>query len=482
MAALLTIIVLCLGLGFTILADLIKPSRERSYRLTLLTLTLAFVASILELSNPGVQVAVALKLVLSFDTIAASFSALTIFLSFIAAGFSRQSFEEEEKASGEYYSLILAATLGGVLVAHSTELITFFISFELLSIPLYILAGFRRYQQKSAEAGLKYFLSGALSSAIFLFGASWFYGACGSTSFSSIAFGMQKHAQPLIIALLMILVAFFFKVAAAPFHMWAPDSYEGSPLAVAALISSMPKAAMFAVMVRLLIYVAPLLNIEFTIIVASICILSIAIGNLVAITQYKVVRMLAYSGIAQIGYILIGVSSLVTTYGSSQIPLAAQSAGALFFFLIIYTVTNMALWFALIIIYQTRGGTELEHFNGIARSSPFLGFTIFICCFSLAGAPPLAGFIGKLYLFRIAFYTQPLMAAVGVIGSVISLYYYFGILRHTYFFDPPENAADIELSLATRGVLGALIALTIIGGLFPGIADACLQLGQGMLP
>lgn len=481
MAALLTIITLCAGLFFVILSDLIKPSPTRSYRLSLLTLALSFSASLLELAHPQASIPKSIDLVLNFDTLAACFSALTIFLALIGAGISVGFFEEEQQSSGEYYGLILASTLGGVLVAHADELITFFIAFELLSIPLYILAGFRRYHRRSAEAGLKYFLSGALSSAIFLFGASWVYGACGSTRFDAIATGAAQHIQPLVLALIMILVAFAFKIAAAPFHMWAPDTYEGAPLPIAALTSSMPKAAMFAVILRLLLSSSSALGYELTSVIVAICIVSICVGNLIAITQFEVVRMIAYSGVAQIGYILIGVATMLYGTSTGQSKIAGEAIGALFFFLIIYTVTNMALWFALVVINQTRGGTTLDHFNGIAQSSPFLGFTLLVSCFSLAGAPPLAGFIGKLYLFRIAFDAQPLMAVFGVAGSVISLYYYFGILRRCYVYSPPDQAPQIELSLATKVVMGVLIGLTLIGGLYPGIADVCLQLGERML-
>lgn len=479
-AYLVTPVVLTLGIGLVVVMDLIRPSAVRSYRLSLLILALAFAGSMINLSSPPGPTWVYLDAVLAFDTSAAVFSALAVFLAFLAVGISWASFEEEQQSSGEYYTLLLSATLGAVLVAHAEELVTFFIAFELLSIPLYMVVGFRRYHRRSAEAGLKYFLSGALSSAVFLFGASWIYGAAGSTHYSKIGDGLSVHPQPLVFGLIMVLAAFAFKISAAPFHMWAPDTYEGAPIPVAAFLSSVPKVAMVGAMVRLFAANMDSMGVELMMIVAALSVLSIMIGNIVAITQREVSRLAAYSGVAQIGYILIGVAALMGANVSNRPELAVEALGALFFYLMVYTITNLAFWLILLNVGKARGSTDLDAFDGLSESSPGLALAMLVCCFSLAGVPPLAGFVGKLYLFRAAFYTLPVMAMFGVIGSVISLYYYFGILRRCYFLKAPAQARPVELSGSTRGLLGALLLLTLVGGLWPKVAEVCMMMAQRM--
>jgi NADH-quinone oxidoreductase subunit N len=464
-----------------IVSDLIASSAERSYRLALLTLAAAFTGTMVQLSRPMGPTWRFFDAVLAFDTMSAVFSALAVFLAFLAVGISWGSFEEEQQSAGEYYTLLLAATFGAVVVAHAKELLTFFIAFELLSIPLYMLAGFRRYHRKSAEAGLKYFLSGALSSAIFLFGASWIYGAAGSTQYDGIAVGLGAHPQPTVLGLLMVLAAFAFKISAAPFHMWAPDTYEGAPIPVAAFLSAVPKTVMFAATLRLFFTVAPVMEIELMMVVSALSVLSIMIGNLVALTQREITRLAAYSGVAQIGYLLIGVACVLGSLGPNKVNLAAESLGALLFYLLVYTVTNLAFWLILLTVSRARGSTDLDAFDGLAESSPPLAFALLVCLMSLAGVPPLAGFVGKLCLFRAAFYVQPAMALFGVIGSVISLVYYFGILRRCYFLKAPADAPPISLALATKGLLGALLLLTLVGGLVPSVAATCLQVAERML-
>lgn len=487
--ALLPTLILVSGLAAVLVADLVKPSAVRSYRLALATVALAFVTSISGLMGGPVKIGddapkfiQSIDEVLAFDAISQGFASLALFLAFLALGMSWNSFEEEQHSSGEYYSLLLTAALGGVLVAHAEELLTFFIAFELLSIPLYMVVGFRRYNRRSAEAGLKYFLSGALSSAIFLFGASWVFGAAGTTKFEGIVNGFREHhAQPLVFGLLMILAAFAFKMSAAPFHMWAPDTYQGAPIPVAAFLSSVPKVAMFAASIRLFLAVSEMLKFELLVLLSALSVLSVLIGNLVALTQRDLTRLAAYSGVAQIGYLFIGLATLLGAYGSRQFQLASESMGALLFYLVVYTVTNIAFWLILLTVARHRGSTELDAFNGLSTSSPFLAFALLICVFSLAGVPPLAGFVGKLYLFRVAFYVQPMMAFVGVVGSVISLYYYFNILRRCYFLKPGINVEPIELAPTFTGLLAILLSLTVLGGLLPMFAEAGLGVADLML-
>ncbi len=479
--ALITPLVLTLGLGLVIVADLLRPLPERTYRLSLLALALSVICSFWNLTQAPGQIWPFLTDVLAFDTMSAVFTSLVVFIAFLCVGISWGTFEEEQAHSGEYYSLLMASTLGAILVAHAKELLTFFIAFELLSIPLYVLVGFRRYHRRSAEAGLKYFLSGALSTAIFLFGASWIYGGSGSTNYDSIVLGLGEHNQPVLFGLLMVMAAFAFKLSAAPFHMWAPDTYEGAPIPVAAFLSTVPKVAMLGAAIRLFGSTSSVLVYEIMILLGALSVLSVVLGNLVAITQKEVSRMAAYSGVAQIGYLLIGLSTLMGALGASRGELASETLGAMLFYLTVYVVTNIAFWLILVTVSRARGSTSLDAFNGLAKSSPPLALALMIALFSLAGVPPLAGFVGKLYLFRAAFYLQPMLAFVGVLGSVLSLVYYFGVLRRCYFLEPPADAAPIVLSRASKGLLGALLALTTIGGLYPGFAQICLRVAERMI-
>lgn len=480
--ALVPFLIVVLGILAILALDLVKPSATRSYSIALVSTSTALMVEIVATLYGKVAVWAPVDRVLEFDPLAQGFACLALFLAFLGIGISREAFKEEETHSGEYYSLLLTATLGAMLVTHAEELLTFFLAFELLSIPLYILAGFRRYNRRSAEAGLKYFLSGALSSAMFLFGASWVYGASGSTHFKELLSSYsQGHEQPLILGILMVLGAFAFKISAAPFHMWAPDTYEGSPIPVAAFLSSVPKVAMLAASIRLFMPLTDRLSDELMLLLAALSVLSIIMGNLVAITQSELTRMAAYSGVAQIGYLLIGLSALVGLEGSGQHDLTQEALGSLFFYLLVYTVTNVAFWLILLTVGKSRRSTQLDAFNGLSQTNPFLSFCLMIAAFSLAGVPPTAGFIGKLYLFRMALYSQPMMAFFGVLGSVISLYYYFNILKRCYFLKPDEKVEPVETTFSTQALMALLLVLTFAGGLYPKFGQACFFLAERML-
>lgn len=480
--ALLPFLILLLGILAVVVVDLIKVSANRSYFISLLTVTLGFLAQAWTMSYGFTPVWKPIERVLEFDPTSQGFSCLALFLAFLAVGLSKDSFDEAVAKAGEYYSLLLTATLGAVLVAHSEELLTFFLAFEMLSIPLYILAGFRRYHRRSAEAGLKYFLSGALSSAVFLFGASWVYGAAGSTHFDQLVSAFEQgHGQPAVLGVLMIIAAFGFKMSAAPFHMWAPDTYEGAPIPVAAFLSTVPKVAMIGVSLRLFLELTDVLSNELMVVFAALSILSVVMGNLVALTQRELTRLAAYSGVAQIGYLLIGLSAVVGLEGAGRFKLAQEALGSLFFYLLVYTITNFVFWMILLIVSHHRQSTKLSAFDGLSQTSPFLAFALMITLFSLAGVPPLAGFVGKLYLFRAAFYAQPLMAFFGVLGSVISLYYYFNILRRCYFLHPQSKDEPIVLGGHTKGLMIVLLALTTLGGLMPWLTRTCFELAERML-
>lgn len=419
-----------------------------------------------------------LQQVLIVDPMSLFFQGLIAILTFLAVLLSHRSFEEEGRHSAEYYSLLLFVGVGEMLAVASIELLTFFVAFELLSLPLYMLAAFRRYHSPSAEAGLKYFLTGALASALMLYGFSWIYGSLGTTQFADFAVrqtGPASHG--LLVGLILVLAGMAFKVAAAPFHNWAPDVYEGAPPAVVAYMSSAPKAAMTAVFLRFF-----WMNLEirgdyafpqdWSIIFSVLAMLSMTIGNLAALNQTSVPRMLAYSGIAHIGYLLLGIASCSSQLGGRV------GFAACMYYSAAYAFANLAAWGVLVVMQQNGRSLDLDGLKGLAQASPLLALVLLVSLMSLAGVPPLAGFVGKFYVFRVAYDAGlPVVVLIAIVNSVVSLFYYFRVLRAAYFSDAAEG--PVTLTFRQRLVLqGCLLAVAVIG-LWPGVAEWALK-GAGV--
>ncbi|MBI2252691.1 MAG: NADH-quinone oxidoreductase subunit N, partial [Armatimonadetes bacterium] len=349
--------------------------------------------------------------------------------------------------------------------ASSNELITLFVSLELVSIPLYILASFNRNDQKSAEAGLKYFLLGALSSGILLYGMSLIYGTLQTTFLTNILLKLSKLEEfplALILGLIFVLAGLGFKIASAPFHMWAPDVYQGAPTPITAFISIGPKAAGIAVLSRLFLGYFITLKPDWTFILSILSIFSMTIGNLAALSQTNFKRMLAYSGIAQIGYILIGLTSA-----------SVSGLSGVLFYILIYALTNLGA-FSIIIIYALETGSEeIKDYAGLVKRSPLLASILFLALLSLAGVPPLSGFIGKFYLFTSAFQAKLyFLVFMGIINSVISLYYYLSVsLEDT----PLKVNFSFKLALSL-----ALIGIVFLG-LYPPLMEAIEKISKAFL-
>ncbi|MFN3480939.1 MAG: NADH-quinone oxidoreductase subunit N, partial [Thermodesulfovibrionales bacterium] len=316
---------------------------------------------------------------------------------------------------GEYYSLMLFSTLGMMIMASAGDLIVLYLGLELMALSTYILAGFIRHEKRSNEAALKYFLLGAFASAFLLYGISMTYGLTGTTNLKAIANYLitnKVEANPaLILSMLLLIVAMSFKIAAVPFHMWAPDVYEGAPTPVTAFMSVGPKAAGFAILGRVFTSAFGSLTIEWTTVIIPIAILTMAVGNILAIAQTNIKRMLAYSSIAHAGYALIGI-----------IAGNADGISSMMNYLFIYAFMNIGA-FAIVTILKSEGfaGEELSDYEGLAKTHPFASALMLIFMFSLTGIPPTAGFIGKFYLFMSAVkagYTW--LAIIAVIFSAIS--------------------------------------------------------------
>ncbi len=367
--------------------------------------------------------------------------------------------------NGEYYGLIIFATLGMSLMAAAHDLIMLYVAIETTSITLYLLAGFLRSDKRSAESGIKYFLFGAFTSAIMLYGLSLMFGFTGSTGYEAVAAGMAKlTGEPtrwlVMVSLGLVLVGFGFKVSVAPFHFWAPDVYEGAPTPITAFISVASKAAGFAVLVRFLMVVFPMVRGEWVALLSALAVVTMTLGNVLAIPQRNIKRMLAYSSIAQAGYILIGVVAVsnpqVTPYGPA----------AVLFYLGVYVLTNIAAFAVVIAVTNALGSEDMSALYGLSRRSLGLAVAMLAAMLSLGGVPPLAGFFAKLYVFAAAM-GQGLvwLVVIGVLNSIIALYYYLNILRYVFV----ERSEGDEQPLAVPGSLNFGLWVAVAGILILGV-------------
>src|SRR5579883_3481349 len=368
------------------------------------------------------------------------------------------------RADGEFYTLMLFSLTGAMFMASTTELISIYISLELTSIPLYVMAGLIRTSERSAEAAVKYVLLGAMSSAILLYGFALLYGLTGTTDLVGIAttFKQSLHDGNLlaIVADLLIIAGFGFKISAVPFHMWAPDIYEGAPTPATAFFSVGSKAAGFAAMIRVFTYGGlGQVNLTSLITVLSIvAILTMTLGNLVAAVQTNVKRMMAYSSIAQAGYILVGfIASLATG--------RPEGNASVLFFILVYVITNLGAFAGIIALADLTGGDRIEDFRGLWRRAPLLSVGTALCLLSLAGIPPVAGFWSKVILFTSAWgLGQSGLVIIALLNSVVSLVYYGRIVK-VMFFDAPKKEDHLvtPIGLATSITLAtaALLVLTV---------------------
>jgi NADH-quinone oxidoreductase subunit N len=370
--------------------------------------------------------------------------------------------ETTEIKTGDYYSLVLFSTLGMVLMATATDLIVIFLGLEVMSIAAYALAGLARGELRSNEAALKYFLLGAFASGFLLFGIALLYGATGNTTLPQIAQRLPALAaeQRLLATagMALLIVGFGFKVAAVPFHVWAPDVYEGSPTSVTALMAVGIKAAAFAAFARVFMHTLVVFRADWTGVLWVLAVLTMTVGNVTALVQRNIKRMLAYSSVAHAGYLLVGMVAGGEAGGS-----------AVLFYLIAYAFMTLGA-FAVVIALGRRGqpNENLDDYAGVGFRSPFLGAAMAVFMLSLSGIPPLAGFVGKFYIFSAAVksgYTG--LAIIGVLNSVVSVYYYVGVLVRMYMTEGTTEVA----APSSRPYLFATLLLTVSGtvllGLFP---------------
>ena len=370
----------------------------------------------------------------------------------------------------EYYALLLCATLGMVLMAASNDLIMIFLGLELMSLALYVLVGFRRNQLESNEAALKYFLLGAFASGFFLYGIALLYGATGTTSLSRMAeflAGAPAVANPLLLTGgLLLLVGFFFKVAAVPFHMWTPDAYEGAPTSVTAFMSVGAKAAAFAALLRFALRALGGVPAEWVPVLSAVAMLTMTVGNVTALFQNNLKRMLAYSSIAHAGYILVAVAAG-----------GPDGASAALFYLAVYSFMNLGAFGVLTLL--GRGAQErvlMADLRGLGFRQPLLGLALTVFMISLGGIPPTAGFMGKVYVFGAALQAGLVpLVIVGVLNSVVSVFYYLRVTVALYMEEPSGEATGISWAAPSTIALALALGLTLWWGVQAG---ALLVLAQ----
>jgi len=368
---------------------------------------------------------------------------------------------------GEYYALLLFSTAGMMLMAAATDLMVVFLGLEIMSIALYVLAAFNRQRLGSGEAGMKYFILGAFATAFFLYGVALIYGATGSTNLNQIGLWFAANAtgnDPIaLVGLALLLVGFAFKIAAVPFQWWTPDVYHGAPTSVTAFMSVGAKAAGFAALIRvLMVSFGSVFTVDWQIVVAALAVLTMTVGNIAALAQKDIKRMLAYSSIAHAGYILVGVA-----------PGSMDGVKAVLFYLLAYTFMNIGA-FAVVAVLERRSaiGSNISDYAGLASRKPVLALVMLLFMFSLTGIPPFIGFWGKLYVFWAAVNANlGWLAVVGVINSAISAFYYLGVVVQMYFKPAAEEQTDAALPIKLRGsaavVLAVAAVVTLVFGLWP---------------
>ena len=464
------------------LASLRNAERLTRNRTLGIVAILGLLASVVPLSrqillNEGRQVYLGGTLVV--DELTAIFNLVIVGLTVLTALISIDF--DLGRHVGEYFATLLFGAIGMMLLVSTEELITIFVALELTSICLYILTAFHKSTLRSQEAALKYFMFGAISSAFLLFGLSYIYGLTGTTNLREMTQALQTNGTGPVMAvgLLFVIVGFGFKVAVVPFHLWAPDAYEGAPTPVTAFIATGSKVASFFVLTKVVMlgFTPAMTGSAFwggfrsgwTMLLGASAAASMVLGNCVAIVQRNVKRLLAYSSIAHAGYIFVGL-------------VAATSMGAtsVLFYIIVYGLTNLGAFGVVAALASRVGGDDMESFDGMARRAPFLSLLMLVFVLSLAGIPPLGGFFGKFYLFAAAVQRDAQnfgllwLVILGILMSAMSLYYYLVLLKHIYVVSPKESGRIVTPTFLNVSL--AVVALAVVGlGVWPDVILGLLK-------
>jgi NADH-quinone oxidoreductase subunit N len=420
------------------------------------------------------------------DAFALVLKGLFLVAAYIVFLMSHHYIESERYYQGEYYFLLLASLLGSLVMASARDLIVLFVGLELVTGPLYLLAGWRKGDVKSNEASMKYFVLGVLSTALLLYGMSLLFGLTGDVAFAAIAeatAGMSDEPA-LVMAILFLMVGFGFKVAAVPFHFWAPDTYEGAPTPITAYLSVNSKAAGFVAMLIVMYQALPGASDVWAPVLWLLAALSMTIGNLSALRQTNIVRLLAYSSIAQAGFMLVPFAAAAVAGADLE-----SAFGATLIYLVIYAVMNLGAFAVVIAGARKTNSGEISQWSGLARVDPILGVLTAVFFFSLAGIPPLAGWFAKFEMFRSVMIADPAtiaLAVIAAINAVIALYYYAKVIKSVWLDDPVGEFAEgagAAPAGSLRLALGVAVALTVAIGVYPSLAtfvrDAAQVLATG---
>src|SRR5690349_7352695 len=440
---------------------------------------LALAACFLYFVNPDMPLT-SFSGMIVLDKLGLWFRVLALLSALIGVVFAANYIEEKGMPLGDFYAVLALATLGIMVVAASQDLTGVFVGIELSSIATYIMTGFARNNRLSNEGALKYFLLGTFATAILVYGMAWLYGMTGTTNIPLIATQVRGLVASgsagqggLLLATLLIVAGLGFKVAAVPFHMWTPDAYQGAPTPVTAIMSVGPKAAGFAAIVRILIEgLGPAWQ-QWVPVIAVLSVLTMTVGNVIALAQRSVKRMLAYSSIAHTGYILVAVASFEPTIVAGVN--GNHSVASILFCLFTYVFMNMGA-FGLVIWMERNGGTEfLSDYRGLSSWAPLPAATMLLLMLSLAGIPPTIGFLGKYYVFLAAVNANLVwLAVIGVLNSALATFYYLRIIWYMYFETPEATLTARPATLVNTGLVFtalATVVLFILGGLFLGMTQ-----------
>jgi NADH-quinone oxidoreductase subunit N len=436
-----------------------------------LCVTFGGVVAILSRGIPVTQVILG---VLSIDSFSVYFAAVFVLVTLLIA-IGSLYYMRGDKNFDAYFALLLFGTFGMMLVAFSVDLIALFLSWELMNVPSYVLTGIHKNDPTSNEAAIKFFILSALSSALIIYAISLVYGITGTTNIYGVAQALQTVLPKLnpiaLLAMVLFVAGFGMKVAAVPFHMWIPDAYEGAPITIGAFLAAGTKNGGFAALLRVFVVALVALRIDWSGTLAVVAILTMTLGNVAALTQKSFTRLLAYSSIAQAGYILIGLAA----------PNPLGIAGALFHILN-HGVMKTAAFIAAAAIYSRLSTTSLDSYAGLGRRMPVTAFTLTISLFALAGVPPLSGFMSKLVLFTAAVEGNMWwLALAGVLNSAFSMAYYGWVVKRMYF-DEPASFERLNEPTSLVAVLVASTVIIIVIGLYPGpVIGYLLQVAKGLI-
>ena len=467
--ALLPFLIMAGGGLLVMITDALVKTLRKDHLSYLVLLTLLSVV-VVQATAPGAD-GPALHGMLLTGSFSRFFTFLFVGIGVLTNIFATGLFDRDARYRPEFYPLLLFAILGMMVLAAANDLLTVYLGLETMSLATYVLAGGVRGNHRSSEAGFKYLVLGGFSSAFFLMGIAFVYGACGATGFDRIAVSLAEgtaHAHFLTLGMGLMLVGFGFKIAMVPFHMWMPDVYDGAPAYVTGFMATAIKAAGFAILLRFVILTEPMLAFAWYPVLQVLAVLTMTAGNLIALVQGNIKRMLAWSSVAHAGYLLLGILAMMapavsdTGHMARAMEIGEAAGAAILFYLIGYGLMNLAAFSVINVVGTEPGvdGDQIARYAGLSRTRPAAAAVLAVAMLSLAGIPPMVGFMAKYYVFSAVVRAGLIPLAIfGVINSLLSVYYYLRVIVVMYMHEPQEDSYDGTewVSVAAGGLLAALV-------------------------